>query len=446
MAIDATVGSATASSCDLTELIATKRVITSGYLVVAGFILAFGVWGSTMPLTKAAVVSGVVGVEGQKKVVQHLDGGIVDAIHVKNGDVVSRGQPLVTLNPVDIESRFQELLNQKLQLSSELARWQAELKNTDSIAFPDALLSHTPASEATRAMQTQESIRQARHAVLEASLERLDIQRELAAEEQTASERLLQNQLAKQSLVTQELQEQRRLERSGLVTRADVFELEKDAADLVVEIDEARARIISAQRQREQVASASRELQRTRTQEAAERSTVVANDLSSITQQVASARNELERTRVLAPVDGYVLNSQLNTVGGVVTAGQPLMEIMPRGERLLIESRVDAGDRDTVRVGQSAQVRFTALNRRATPPVDGVVRLISADRSVDPSTQQVYYNTSIELLEDPAIALSGIEIYPGMLTDVLIVTGEQTLLHYILSPILRSFDRALREE
>jgi len=446
MAIDATVGKSATSSRDLSELIATKRVITSGYGIVVAFILAFGVWGSTMPLTKAAVTSGVVGVEGQKKVVQHLDGGIVDAIHVRNGDLVSRNQPLITLNRVDIETRFNELLYQRLQLSAELARWQAELDGASRITFPDWLLKHVPAAEAAQAMQMQESIMQARQAVFEASVERLDVQRELADEEARAAEQRLQNQMAKRSLISQELEEQRQLERSGLVVRAKVFDLEREAADLVLDIDEARSQISTSQRRREQVASESLELLRKRTQEAAERSTVVANELSLVTQLHAAASTELRRTRVLSPVDGYVLNSQLNTVGGVVTAGQPLMEIMPRGERLLIESRVDAGDRDTVRVGQSAQVRFTALNRRATPPVDGVVRLISADRTVDPGTQQVYYNTSIELLEDPTIALSGTEIYPGMLADVLIITGEQTLLHYLLSPILRSFDRAMREE
>jgi HlyD family type I secretion membrane fusion protein len=446
VSIDATVGTSNAASQNLSELISTKGVIKSGYIVITVFILIFGIWGSTLPLTQAAVVPGVVGVDGQKKIIQHLDGGIVAEIHVRNGDIVIRNQPLITLNRVDMQSRFKELLYQRFQLGAELARWRAELEGAARIEFPKWLLKQSATVEAAEAMQTQIEIRKARQAVLVSSVESLEVQSKLADQEAISAQRRLKNKQSKQTLIGQELIEQRRYERSGLVTRSKVFELEKEATDLVLEIDEAKAEIVGSTRQTEQVASELRQLLHTRIQEAAESSTSVANELSRITQLISTASTELARTRVLSPVDGYVVNSKLNTVGGVVTAGQPFMEIVPRGKQLLIESRVDAKDRDTVRVGQSAQIRFTALNRRATPPLNGVVKLIAADRTVDQSTKQVYYSTTIELLEDPAIALEGSKIYPGMLAEVIIKTGEQTLLRYLLSPILRSFDRALREE
>jgi len=132
-------------------------------------------------------------------------------------------------------------------------------------------------------------------------------------------------------------------------------------------------------------------------------------------------------------------------VGGVVIAGDTIMEILPKNERLLINGRVPPKDRDSIRVGQRAEIRFSAFSQRSTLPVEGEVKLISADRVVDPLTSLPYYSTTIELLEDPTHALNGEPIFPGMQADILIITGAQTFLQYLASPITRSFNKAFRE-
>ena len=154
----------------------------------------------------------------------------------------------------------------------------------------------------------------------------------------------------------------------------------------------------------------------------------------------------MERTSIRAPVEGIVVDLQVNTLGGVIQQGQAILDIVPSDEKLIIEARVDPTDRDMVQAGQRAEVRFSAFNQRAFLPVPGQVVTISADAVQGPAPELLSYRAKIELLEDPAKTREGTQVQPGMLANVLIVTGERTALGYFVAPLLRSFNRAMREQ
>jgi HlyD family type I secretion membrane fusion protein len=149
---------------------------------------------------------------------------------------------------------------------------------------------------------------------------------------------------------------------------------------------------------------------------------------------------------VVAPIDGTVVRLQVHTVGGVVAPGMPILDIVPGNDTLLIDARVDPKDRDVVRTGLPAEIRFTAFSRRSTAPVKGRVVSISADSLADERTGQPYYLARVELSEDPSVALGEGGVHPGMQADVLIVTGERTALSYLFRPIMRSLNRSLIED
>ena len=165
-----------------------------------------------------------------------------------------------------------------------------------------------------------------------------------------------------------------------------------------------------------------------------------------LSERIRAAEDVLARTLIRSPLTGTIVNLRIHTVGGVVARGEPLMEIVPLGERLVIQAQVDTADIDSVYPGLVAQIRLTAFNQRHLKPIEGNVVSVSADRLTDERTGVPYYLAQIELTDESLAELGDLELYPGMQAEVMIVTGARTALDYILRPVTRSFDRALREE
>jgi HlyD family type I secretion membrane fusion protein len=161
-------------------------------------------------------------------------------------------------------------------------------------------------------------------------------------------------------------------------------------------------------------------------------------------EQLAAAEDVLKRTEIRSPIDGTVVGLKVHTVGGVVAAGQPLLDIVPSNDALVVEASIDPSDIDQVRAGLSAQVQFTAFNRRTRTPIDGEVRMVSADRLTNPQSGLPYYLARIRLRADSP-GFRRVTLQPGMSADVMIRTGARTPVEYLLAPITRSLDRALRE-
>jgi HlyD family type I secretion membrane fusion protein len=175
----------------------------------------------------------------------------------------------------------------------------------------------------------------------------------------------------------------------------------------------------------------------------------VRNQLVDLDEKLAKTKDRLERTVIHAPIEGVIVDLRVNTIGGIIRPGEPLLDIVPQAGNLIIEAQIDPKDRDTVKIGQGAEVRFTAFNQRTTQPVKGKVVLISADSllGAGPDGKQFsYYKAKVELLEDPSEVMNGTPVFQGMQAEVMIITGERTVLEYFLKPIIKSFNLAFRDD
>ena len=425
--------------------IASKLVIV-GYLVTALFLGSVVAWAAFVPISSAAIATGVVGKEGYRKIVQHLEGGIVQSILVKDGDTVEAGQNLIELADVQSRADFDLLEKQKaIAAAKELSLVAAQLGEAE-VALPDWL----------DMQRLEPSVRDAINGQIQATMranqlhfEQLDIidrqilgarQKALALNEETLA---LERSLA---LVQQEYAENADLQKQGLITRKVVFDLQRQVSDTEVEY---RANKVAVQSTRQEIS----DLEMDRAQLVASHSRRLGEELDEVRERLvqldeklSKTQDTLERTIIRAPASGVVVNLRVNTVGGVIRSGEPLLEIVPTSGKLIIEARVNPNDRDSVQVGQKAEVRFSAFNRRLTEPVQGRVALISADRLIDSITNEAYFQAQIELLEDPEEALQGGRIYPGMQAETLIITGSRTALSYLVQPVVGSFNRAFRED
>ena len=172
----------------------------------------------------------------------------------------------------------------------------------------------------------------------------------------------------------------------------------------------------------------------------------IEREMPQLREQIAAAEDVARRIEIRAPLGGRVVDLKVHTLGGVIGQGEPLLDIVPDSERLLIDAQIDPYDIDMVRAGQAAEVRFTAFHQRELRPLAGRLISLSADRMVEEKTGRAYYLERIELTEDPGVVQKGAEVVPGMQADAIILTGESTLFGYLKRPIERTFERALRED
>ena len=416
-----------------------------GAVVVGVFVGGFGAWAAMAPLERAAIAQGVVSVSGKRKTVQHLEGGIVTEILVREGDVVAAGQRLIVLEDTHARASF-SLLEAQYRSSAALeARLEAERDGLAEIPWPASLRDAVARDAGDDVLATQERIFRARAQSLDnrTAIHRRQVG-QLRAEAAGLGEEIgtQDRQLA---LLEEEIGAFRSLVAKGVEGKPRLLAMERAKA----EVAGARARNRSAlarvgQRVEETLLTIA-ELGNERLSEVVAELREVETGMSDLRERLASARNVLARTRVLAPVAGTVVDLRVFTRGGVVGPGEALMDIVPAGERLVVEAQVEPTDIDSVRADLPAKVRLTAFSQLETPTLAGRVVRVSADRLVDERTGTSYYEARIAL-DAGQPGLAELELQPGMPAEVMIVTGERTALEYLLEPIVASFGRALREE
>ena len=421
--------------------------MTAGLVVVALFVGGFGLWTLLARLDSAVIAAGVLGVSGERKTVQHLEGGIVADILVAEGEVVAAGQPLIVLDDTQPRATLDLLEGQYRSEAARNARLEAERDGLPAIRWPATLSAAAVVDVATEeVLATQERIFRTRAvslanqaAIHERRIEQLRDQRSGLLGEIEAQERQL-------ALLDEGLFEVRRTVLLGLESKHQrLLDLERQrtgTAGMRARYQAQIAGIDEAIGERELLIV---ELGNERLTEVAAELRDVETRLSDLRERVEAARDVVARTRVTAPVAGTVMGLRVFTRGGVIDPGEPLMEIVPTEDWLVIEARVATTDIDSVAVGLPAQVRLTAFSQLGAPRLTGEVVRVSADRFDDPRTGQAWYESRVAL--DPVQpALADLELVPGMPAEVMIVTGARTPLDYVLTPIVESLGRALREE
>ncbi|QQO31795.1 HlyD family type I secretion periplasmic adaptor subunit [Bradyrhizobium diazoefficiens] len=423
-----------------------RGITVAGNLLVLCFMLGLGTWASIAPLESAAIASGVVESESSRKTIQHLEGGIVRKILVSDGDIVRSGQTLIALDDTRAGSEMQSLQGQLWDAVARAARLQAEQQRFERIAIPDALEQESKQNGvAAAAVSAQQFIFQARLQVHESQLavireRRRQVEKEiegLKAQESATGQRV--------DIVREELDMVATLVNKGLERRPRLLNLQRELADVEGRRGEIAAQISRAGQVISEQQATLFKLESERQNEIAQSLREAQNQIFQLRERVLAARDQLSRTEVKAPEDGVITDLRIHTAGGVIGAGAPLMDLVPRQDRLIVTARLRPEDIDVVHPGLHAEVHLVPYNQRRVPRLKGTVVHVSADRLLDKRTDQPYYATKIRI-DDAQIVANDIQIVPGMPVQVFITTGRGTVALYALGPLLDSFRGAFRED
>ena len=423
----------------------TRLYAVSGLFLGVLFLGSFGAWASLAPIAGAAVASGVVAAAGQNLSIQHLEGGIVKAIAVVEGERVSAGQPLIELDPTVATAQRDRLKNQLIALEARAARLSAERDGTDDLVFDAALVQKARTSAVTDLLDEQYrefAARLARHR----QEQEIMVQRIKALKEQAEGMSAQKIALEKQIQVVREEEARKgELLGKGLTNRSEYTALVRAGADLVGQLGQIVSSILASNTQIAQAEQEAARLETQRVETAVSQLNDVRASLSDATEQLRASESVLARSVIRSPADGVIVAKSINTIGSVVKPGETLIEILPSAADLIIEVKLSPNNIDSIRPGLGARLRFSSLNARTTPTADATVSYVSADRLIDQQNRESYYTARLKLDEPMPEGLTTDMITPGMPVEAYINTGDRSFFDYLTQPITDSFARAFRE-
>lgn len=420
-------------------------IARTGFIVIVLFFGVFGAWAWLAPLDSAAIAIGSVSVESNRKTIQHLEGGIVAEILVGEGDRVDANEIVVQLDATQARASRDLLVGRLGEALVLEARLIAERDNAGEVDFPEAELSNWDSEAAARAIKGQKGIFESRRAA-QRGREGVFRQRIAQLNEQIGG---LHGQIDSEdrqiALLEEELVDVRELVEKGLARRPRLLALERNVAALEGDRSSNRASIASSKQAIGETELRISELHIQRQNEVLEELRGDQAAIADLRERLLAAQAILARTSIRSPLDGTVVDLRIHTTGGVLRPGEAIMDIVPRNDKLVIDVRIDPQDIDVVSPGLRAHVMLTALNRRAQIPLSGTLTSVSADLLQDPQTGAIYYLGRVELdVQQPGL-VGGPTLYPGMQAEVMIITGNNTPLDYLLRPLTRSLRRAMRD-
>jgi HlyD family type I secretion membrane fusion protein len=424
-----------------------KDSIRIGIIAIWLIFGVFGLWSAIAPLNSAAVASGKVILDSNKKTIQHLEGGIVDTIMIKEGQMVKKGDILIRLDETTAKARNELLRKQYLTMKSTEARLIAERDNLAEIPFTEDLTGiEAKDSDAKESMQNQRRLFETRRNSVQGKIAVLKQKVQQFRDEIRGLESQANSNRNQINFVGQEIESVAQLVSNNNAPRSRLLALQRQKAALDGSLGEA---IASISRARQSIGEAEIEIINTKNtflNEVNEEFKETQASLADVEERIRASEDTFTRINILSPLSGRVTDLQVHTVGGVIKPGEKLMDIIPNDDILIVEAMIQPQDIDVVREGLEASVRLSAYKARFVPPIKGKVTNVSADRFDDPQRGTSYYKARVVVDSDELSHLENVELYPGMPTDVLIVTGERTLLKYLFAPIRDSFSKSFREE
>lgn len=421
-----------------------STVLLGGILVLLFFGGLMG-WAAFAPLGSAAIASGTVMVDSNRRTIKHLEGGIVGEILVRDGDSVSVGQTLIRLDDTQAKANEDLLRGRLISALTLRARLEAERDGSGFVYSPDEVIS-APGKDLRDMMDAQMRIFAARRESIEGQSAILEQQTRQFDEEIAGLRSEIASQTRQLQLIDQEIADLSGLVAKGLAQKPRLLALQREQAEIEGRRSQNRAAIARAEQSIGEARLRITELRTGMTSEVVQELREVQAEIYDINERMRAAEDVMRRTDIVSPIDGVVVGLAVHTRGGVIAPGEPLLDIVPRDDRLIVEAKIDPSDIDVVHAGLEAQVRLTSFKQRNLAPLDGRVTKVSADSFADERSGLSYYLARIEITSDIAEALGGAELYPGMPAEVMISTGERTALDYFLKPIQSSMNRAMRED
>lgn len=424
-----------------------RRIIAAGLIVIFVFFGGLGAWAALSPFSGAVIAPGAVKVTQERKMVQHLEGGIVDQIFVREGSRVKAGDLLLRLKSTSAVASVDMLRGQLAALLAKEARLRAESRLAGTIHWPEELLQRRDEPAAIEAMSKEEEIFRSQSADLLGKIDLLSSQiRQLeekilgAEEEQAANEKVI-------AALEEETEAKEALLEGRYIDLSQVLELRRQLAEREGRRGSVRQVIAETRQRIEELKLRSIDLKNTHRARAATQLAEVTDEIFARRERLRPAVDMAERLEIRAAISGEVINLAIHSEdAGVVRPGEPIMEIVPEDAELIIESQIRPEDITKVKPGQPTKVQLTAFNRRDLAPLDGEVLHVSGDKLVQrsPMGEQPYYLVQVRVLPE-ALEEHEVHLTPGMPAVCFITTEERTVMGYLLEPIFFFLDRSLRE-
>ena len=428
-----------------------RDIRIGGAIAFLFFVVLLG-WAAFAPLDAGVYAQGSVAVSGNRQAVQHPGGGVVAAIHVREGQKVRIGDLLVEMQAPELEATERALTSEYFTLVAQRARLLAERSGRTTFAPPQefARLSAEDRPIAEQALELQRSQLQARSGSLSAQSGVLGQRSRQLAEQQSGYAQQRSSLREQQRILQDELSGLKELEKKGFASTNRVRAVERALEELRGREAAMTAEMARAGEGIGETRMQSLSLRKTSLEEVAAELRETQTRLSDILPKLIASREQLQHSKLRAPASGQVVALSVFTVGGVVAPGQTLMEIVPDNRNLVVQAQVSPGDADDVFQGQSAQVRFLSVHDRTLPLLSGKVRTISADRLKDEQSGLSYFVAEVEIapseLNKVRGALGKGQLRPGLPVEIVLTSRKRTALDYLLEPLTVHFWSSLREQ
>ena len=420
--------------------------ILAGLLLIALLVGGIGLWAASARIAGAVIAQGTVVVETNVKRVQHDEGGVVGKISARNGDFVEAGDLLIRLDDTLPAANLAIVQGQLRELQAQRARLAAERDGLNEIDFhqhgdapiDDALAIQDARDSETRLFESRRESRLRRTEQMRIQIAQIDDEVEGLSTQVKAREREIE-------LIADELIGVLELHEKGLTSKSRLAALQREEARLLGEKGQLQSEIAAARRRASEIEIEILRLDEEFRSQALTELGEVRRTLNELREQEVAVLERLKRIEIRAPRRGYVHQLAVHTVGGVLSAGETAMLIVPDEDNLKVEARVSPQDVDQLHVGQSVILRFSGLNQRTTPELQSEVSLVSADTAIDEKTGEPFYLVRIDLGEDDLAQLGNTAIVPGMPVEAFIQTNRRTVIAYLLQPLTDHLQRVFRE-
>lgn len=434
----------TNSTVDPKKRWSTTGPMTLGLLALVVLVGGFGTWAVMAQITGAVITSGQIEVDRNRQVIQHLDGGVVDAILVQEGDTVTKGDTLIRLDASLLSSELAIVEGQLFEIIARRGRLEAERDGAGDIQF-DLILAEVPQGQELIAGQTH--LFEAR---LESNLRAVEQLQQKGAQinSQLTGISAQQTALATQSdLIQQELKDQQTLLSQQLIQASRVLALQREETNLLGRVGELTASAAQAAERGTEIEIQILTLATTRREEAITRLRDLQYNELELSERRRTLRQQLDRLDLRAPVSGVVYDMQVFAEQSVIRPAEPVMFLVPQDRPLVIATKVQPTDIDQINLGQDVTLRFSAFDQRRSPELLGTVTLVSADIFIDDATQFSYYQAEVQLNEGEAEKLpEDMVLIPGMPVEAFVRTADRSPMDYLLKPLADYFAKAFREQ
>jgi len=422
-----------------------RRHLLAGVVIALLLTVGVGGWATTTELSGAVIAPGSIVVDSNVKKVQHVSGGIVGELLVRDGQRVRAGEVVLRLDETITRVNLAIVTKGLDEMTARRARLASERDQTEQIAFPAALMARANEPDVAAAIQSEQKLFELRRSARLGQKSQLKGRISQLDEEVRGYTALREAKAEEIELIQRELEGVRELWQKNLVQINRLISLERDTARIKGE----RAQTISAIAQSRgkigeielQIIQIDQDL----SSEVARELREVDAKIGEFVERKVAAEDQLKRVEIRAPQNGVVHQLAVHTVGGVVSAGDAIMLIVPEADVLSVEAKVSPQDIDQLRLGQTAALRFSALNQRTTPEISGTVSRVSADVSADQRSGQSFYTVRIALVSEETARLGDVKLVPGMPVEAFMKTYDRTVLSYFIKPLQDQVMRAFRE-